>query len=169
MTVLLETLGASTESGAVEKVNGLKSFETAMLTALDVKDSVTAVEKIAQLSQAAIDAHAELARVTKEAEQVVHLSRVDALMQEGKLLPSQKEFAVSLNAEQLDQFSKTLSAVSAISKSPVTESESADVEVLSQEDKDACKALGLVTEDHQKAFLANKKAKAAERAERGLN
>jgi phage I-like protein len=113
MQVLLDTLGASDEAGAVASVSRLQEFETAILSALDVPAD-KAGEKIAQLSQLAaeaIEARAELQKLRDEVSKAEREARLDGLVKDGQLPPAQREFAALLSDDQLEAFVATLSAV----------------------------------------------------------
>jgi phage I-like protein len=146
MKVLLDTLGASDETGAVAKVGDLQSFQTAVLSALDVPAD-KAAEKIAELSAAAIDAVAQLEAVKAERVAADKVAKLDALCAAGKLPPAQKEFASSLSDDQLDQFVVALSSVTAVTKTVEEPGGHSKVETLSAEEKKVCQLLGLSEED----------------------
>lgn len=151
MKILLDSLGAADESGAVAKVGEFKAALSAL--GCDVSE---AAEKIAALhaqADAGIKAQAELARVTKEHEAAKLSAKIEALCAEGKLLPSQKEFAASLSAEQLDRFASTLSVHPA--SKPRVEEPRERVASLSAEEAEIAAYLGLSHED----FLAEKAKK----------
>lgn len=142
MKVLLDTLGASDESGAVAMVGELQSFKADILAALDGVSDKEAAEKIASLSQLAkdaIEAKAQVAALEKEKAEQARVAKLDALCAEGKLPPAQKEFAAKLSDEQLDEFVKTLSSI--VGKAVEEPKDHDKVETLSDEEKEAGRLL----------------------------
>lgn len=151
MKVLLDTLGASDETGAVAKVGELQSFKTAILDALDGCSDSEAAEKIAQLAASAIKANAELENLKAEAAAKAKTDKIEALCAAGKLPPAQKEFAALLSDEQLDAFASTLSP---ITQAKVEEpAEHGKVEKLSAEEEKALKDAGKAIFGSETALL----------------
>jgi len=150
MKVLLDTLGASDETGAVAKVSDLQTFQSAILSALDCSES-DAAEKIASLSTIAIEATAQLETLKTERAAEAKTAKLDALTKDGKLPPAQREFAEALSSEQLDSFVATLSSV--VPSQIQEPAGSGTVETLSADEKAACRALN-ISEDQ---FLEEKK------------
>ena len=103
MQVLLDTLQVADEAGAVAKVAEFKaqldSFEARLA------DTVKAKE---EAEKAVVAAQAELANVCGKHAAEKRLSDVGVLLADGRLLESQKEFAVKLSADSFDEFVKTL-------------------------------------------------------------
>lgn len=154
MKVLLDTLGAPDETGAVAKVGEMQAQLSAISEACGVPAD-KAAEKIAELSQTAIKAVAELENIKAEKAAAEKAAKLDALCAEGKLPPAQKEFAASLSESQLDQFVATLANVS-ITRKVEEPAEHSKVETLSAEEKEACRLLGLSEADmlEEKALAA---------------
>ena len=142
MKALFEALSVSDEASAVARV--------AELSALG-KDNEA---KIAALSAAveaktdeAIKLNAEIAAIQAKHDDELKGSKIASLSAAGKLPPAQKAFAEGLTLEQLDTFAETLSA---ITTKPVSEPDSGKVETLSDDERQACKLLGVSIEEFTK-------------------
>ena len=162
MEVLLNSLGASDEAGAVAKLADIKKGASALLSALDapsVDDAVGMIENLKTQAKAGIEAQAALAAVTKERAAEKRGAAIELLCSEGKLLGSQKEFAATLSDDQFEAFASTLSA-SAVLSAPSVEEVDSPVLLSAIEQKNA-KKMGMTHAE----FLEAKKEHAAKESE----
>lgn len=116
MQVLLDSLEASDEAGAVAALNKVKSFQSAVLSATGAEDYESALSAIKLSQETAIKAQAELSELTRERAVEKRGAAIEALLSDNKLLPAQKDFAASLSEEHFEQFSATLSAIPALTQ-----------------------------------------------------
>lgn len=138
-------LGASDEASAEIRAKELVDFESAILTALDCKaDEVS--DKIVEIQKVATDAIAELAAIEVQRKEEAKAAKIAELSASGKLPPAYQEFAKTLSDEQLEKFTDITPSV----PTKVEEGESGKVETLSDEDKVACKSLGISEDDFKK-------------------
>jgi phage I-like protein len=103
MQVLLDSLGATDEAGAVVKVAEfraqLDSLEAQLSEAVSAKDEAT---------KAVIEAQAELANVYGKHAAEKRLNDVEELIKSTRLRETQKNFALKLSDEDFGEFVKTL-------------------------------------------------------------
>ena len=138
MQVLLDSLNASDEAGAVAKLGELR----AELSEVNEKN-----EKFQAL---AAEAQSELAELKKERAAEKRATQIEALCSEGKLLEGQKQFAALLSDDQFSAFEKTLKPHPALTAEPISEKKSEAATLSDDEQAEEDRILGLIGVEESK-------------------
>ena len=130
MQVLLDKLGAADEASAVAKLSELEA-------------------RLSSVDDELITAQAELAALEVKRVNEAKASKIAELSASGKLPPAQREFAESLELEQLEKFAATLSAATVVT-APKIEEPGDPIVKLSAQESEIIIGLGISEEDYLK-------------------
>lgn len=148
----LNALGANNESDAQQKASELSRVTTGLLAITGASSLAGAVAKVSEWKIGADNAPKLAAKITELESGIIEARReakIEKLLAEKKLFPSQLTWARTQTAEQLDTYAVGVPAFEFQSVKQITDQKV----TLTAEEKDICVKLGITEAD----YLASKK------------